>query len=98
MFGGVRAKMHGLRHLYVQYLGTVPPPAQIRLYQPYNNRECLHCHGGARKFEELSAHSRSAGMLDTIKSGRLSCLSSRCHDTVHDVGSLKDATFWKGGF
>src|SRR6478752_4261241 len=24
MFGGVRAKMHGLRHVYVQYLGKLP--------------------------------------------------------------------------
>jgi hypothetical protein len=24
----------------------------IRLYDPYNNRECLHCHLGARSFEE----------------------------------------------
>jgi nitrate/TMAO reductase-like tetraheme cytochrome c subunit len=98
MFGGVRAKLHGVRHVYVQYFGTVPPPAQIRLYVPYNNRECLHCHGGARKFEAVSAHTKAPQMLDQIKSGQLSCLSSRCHDTVHDVGTLADATFWKGNF
>jgi cytochrome c-type protein NapC len=97
MFGGVQAKIRGLRHLYVHYLGTVSTPAQIKLYEPYNNRECLHCHEGARTFEETSWHNRTPRLLPEMKSNRLSCMSSNCHDTVHDVGSLKGATFWKGG-
>ena len=98
MFGGVHAKLRGVRHLYVQYLGTIPAPDRIRLYTPYNNRECLHCHAGARRFEEASNHTKTATMLGDITSGRLSCVSSKCHDTVHDVGTLSDATFWKGPF
>src|SRR6058998_3634922 len=43
LFGGVRAKLHGARHVYVQYFSTIPAPDKIRLYDPYNNRECLHC-------------------------------------------------------
>src|ERR1051325_1523047 len=43
MFGGVKAKVGGLRHIYVYYLGHAPKPEEIKLYQPYNNRECLHC-------------------------------------------------------
>ena len=54
MFGGFRAKLNGLHHVYVQYLGT--PHKPIRLYEPYNNRECLHCHLGARSFEEGAVH------------------------------------------
>jgi nitrate/TMAO reductase-like tetraheme cytochrome c subunit len=95
MFGGVTAKMHGVRHLYVQYLGTIPKPEDIKLYEPYNNRECLHCHLGARGFEEATPHHKTPDLLERVKSGRQSCLSSGCHDTVHDVASLKDATFWK---
>ncbi len=95
MFGGVRAKIRGLRHLQVQYFGTIPKPEEIKLYQPYNNRECLNCHLAARRFEEASAHRKDADMLEGVKSGRRSCLSSGCHDIVHEVGSLKDATFWK---
>lgn len=98
MFGGVRAKLHGARHLYVQYLGKVPAPDQIRLYEPYNNRECLHCHGDTRKFEELSSHTKTPEMLGEIKSNRLTCTSSRCHDTIHDVGSLSDVKFWRTSF
>lgn len=95
MFGTVRAKLKGLRHLEVEYFGTIPKPEEIKLYQPYNNRECLHCHLGARRFEEGSGHHKTPDLLQTVKSGQKSCLSSGCHDIVHDVGSLKDAAFWK---
>jgi hypothetical protein len=96
MFGGIHSKVRGLRHVYVQYLGTVPPPAEIKLYDPYNNRECLHCHDGARKFEALAAHNRTPGALASIKANQISCTASKCHDIVHDVGSLADVTLWKG--
>ena len=96
MFGGLHSKVRGLRHLYVQYLGTVPAPEAIELYEPYNNRECLHCHGGARNFEAAAAHNRTPHALTEITANKISCASSRCHDIVHDVGSLSDVTFWKG--
>jgi cytochrome c-type protein NapC len=96
MFGGVHSKIRGLRHIYVQYFGTVPAPAAIKLYEPYNNRECLHCHQGARTFEAEAAHNRTPQMLPDIEANRLSCTASRCHDTIHDVDTLPDVTFWKG--
>src|ERR1700731_1082532 len=37
MFGGLHSKIRGIRHLYVQYIGHIPAPDQIRLYEPYNN-------------------------------------------------------------
>jgi cytochrome c-type protein NapC len=95
LFGTFNAKIHGVRHILVQYFGTVPKPEDIKLYNPFNNRECLHCHLGARKFEEGRAHSRTPDELGRIKLSQLSCMSSRCHEIVHDVASLKDATFWK---
>jgi cytochrome c nitrite reductase small subunit len=95
MFGGMKAKLRGVRHILVEYLGAIPKPEDIKLYEPYNNRECLHCHLGARRFEEASGHHKAPDLLASVKSGKRSCLSSGCHDTVHDVGSLKDATFWK---
>ena len=95
MFGTVAAKIHGVRHLIVQYFGTVPKPEDIKLYAPFNNRECLHCHLGARKFEAQRAHNRTPDELVRMKSNELSCTSSKCHDIVHDVTTLKDAAFWK---
>lgn len=97
MFGTAYAKMRGMRHVLVQYFGTVPKPEEIKLYEAYNNRECLHCHLGGRKFEDSPKHAKLPNMLADIKSNHLSCTSSKCHDTIHDVGSLKDATIWKGG-
>ena len=95
MFGDYKAKWRGVHHVIVQYLGTIPKPADIKLYTPYNNRECLHCHAGARAYEEASSHHKTPDMLARAASGQLSCMSSDCHDIVHDVGTLSDATFWK---
>jgi hypothetical protein len=89
MYGGFRAKMQGLQHIYVQYLGTIPNP--IKLYTPYNNRECLHCHLGARSFESNPIH---VALLDSIKSNQTSCITSGCHDTVHNVANQNNVKFW----
>jgi len=92
LYGGVRAKLRGMRHVYVQYLGHVPPPEKISLYSAYNNRECLHCHLGARSFEDETTHS---AMRDDLVSNQISCLTSGCHDTVHNVRDLANQKFWK---
>jgi cytochrome c-type protein NapC len=97
MFGDVKAKLRGVRHVYVQYFESVPKPDEVKLYDPYDNRECLHCHAGMRRFEEATEHHKEPDMLQRIKSSHLSCMSNNCHDIVHNVDSLKDATFWKGG-
>lgn len=95
MFGGVKAKIRGLRHLYVQYVRGAPKPEAIKLYEPFPNSECLHCHLGARRFEEGSAHNKIPDLLARAKANQLSCVSSGCHEFVHDVASLKDAPLWK---
>lgn len=93
MFGDVNAKLRGLKHVYAYYLGT--PSQPIKLYSPYNNRECLHCHLGARSFEESEAHSKDPEVLKKMKINQLGCTSTGCHNIVHNVGTLKEATFWK---
>ena len=95
MFGGVKAKFRGMQHLYVQYIKGAPKPEEIKLYEPFPNSECLHCHLGARRFEEGSAHNKVPDLLAKVKAGQRSCVSSGCHEFIHDVASLKDATFWK---
>jgi cytochrome c-type protein NapC len=94
MFGTLKVKLYGLKHVLIYYLGTPPAPEDIKLYEPYNNRECLHCHAGARSFEEGAMHNADPATLPAIKSNQLSCLS--CHDVAHDIAHLKDAKFWKG--
>jgi hypothetical protein len=93
MFGTVLAKMRGLRHVMVNYFGTIPD--SIQLYKPYNNRECLHCHLGARSFEEQSAHQDEETSMADLKSGTVSCLTDGCHDVAHNVHDMEDVTFWK---
>ena len=95
MFGPLKVKLDGLRHVWIYYLGTPPAPENIKLYERFNNRECLHCHLGARSFEEGAVHTADPATLPAIKSNRLSCLSSGCHEVVHDIGHLKEAKFWK---
>jgi len=97
MYGGLRSKMRGLRHIYVEYFGRVPEPKNIKLYQAYDNNVCLHCHLGARSFEEHERHRKTSDAMGNIKSNKISCMTSNCHDIVHDVDTLKDASFWKGG-
>src|SRR5215467_9061593 len=74
MYGTMRTKLHGLRHVYMYYIGT--PMQPIHLYSPYNNRECLHCHLGSRSFEDPT----HTAMMDDLKRNNLSCISAGCHD------------------
>lgn len=87
MFGDAKAKLRGLRHVYVYYLGQIPE--KIELYEPYNNRECLHCHNGSRAFEENDIHKE---VRSDLGSGQVSCLE--CHDTIHNVEDLKGKALW----
>jgi cytochrome c-type protein NapC len=93
MYGDIRAKIRGLRHVYVQYFKT--PQMPIRLYNPYNNRECLHCHEGARSFEEGVVHNSDPSVMAAIESNQISCVSSGCHDMVHNVPHLDELKYWK---
>lgn len=88
LFGDYKAKLRGLRHIYVNYIGTIPK--QIKLYEPYNNRECLHCHGGARTFEENDVHS---SIRADLGKNTTSCLE--CHDKIHNVHGLANVKMWK---
>ena len=88
LFGDYKAKLRGLRHIYVNYLGKMPE--KIALYEPYRNRECLHCHAGARSFEESDLHKE---IRADLASNATSCLE--CHDAVHEVESLEGKPMWQ---
>lgn len=87
LFGDYKAKIGGLRHVWVYYLGEIPK--KIELYEPYKNRECLHCHDGARNFVE--AHGED---VPALRSNETSCLD--CHDQIHAVDKLATLPAWKG--
>jgi cytochrome c-type protein NapC len=94
MFGSLKAKMAGLRHVYVYYLTKPPAPENIKLHEPFNNRECLHCHLGARSFEQGAVHNADPDLLPAVKSNKVSCISSGCHDVVHNVATLAKVKMW----
>lgn len=87
MYGDLSSKIRGMRHLYMQITG---PPEKIELYEPYQNRECLHCHWGARSFTENPIHSDSLGELD---SNEISCLV--CHSQIHHPENGEQPAMWK---
>jgi sulfhydrogenase subunit beta (sulfur reductase) len=59
-------------------------------------RECLHCHLGARSFEEGAVHTADPDLLPAVKANQMSCLASGCHDVVHNIANLNGVKFWKG--
>lgn len=89
MYGDLEAKMRGLKHVWVNYLGTIPD--ELELYEPYRNRECLHCHDGARSFEENDIHVDIRGELETDE---ISCLE--CHDMIHPTDEICSLPKWEG--
>lgn len=94
MFGEFKTKLNGLKHVYAHYFSRNDKP--IKLYKPYSNQNCLGCHEGARGYEESSHHEGKTVSRAALKAGKISCVSSGCHDVVHNVAELKDAEFWKG--
>jgi nitrate/TMAO reductase-like tetraheme cytochrome c subunit len=73
MFGDIHTKIRGLKHLYYNYFSD--PEREIALYDPFENRECLHCHNGARSFEEHPVHVPLRAQIGT---GELKCVG--CHN------------------
>ena len=88
MFGDINSKMRGLRHVYVYYLKA---PTKIALYQPFYNRECLHCHANARSYEETTPHKE---MKEQLATNAMSCVT--CHNKIHDAANIDKAKLWKG--
>jgi nitrate/TMAO reductase-like tetraheme cytochrome c subunit len=85
MFGDYEAKLKGLKHLYINYLGEIPD--KIELYDPFQNRECLHCHAGARTYLEMHEDD-----LESLQTDEMSCLD--CHDMTHAIEDIETAPRW----
>lgn len=88
LFGDAKAKLNGLKHVWVHYLGKVPE--KMELYQPYPNANCLHCHEDARRFLEAPPHQP---VIERVRSGEMKCLG--CHNVGHDLKAVADHRFWQ---
>lgn len=87
MFGDVKAKLNGLKHVWVHYVSG--PPEKLELYQPYPNHNCLHCHDDARSFLEVPDH---LDEMPALRENKKSCLE--CHEVGHDLEGVKAGNFW----
>jgi cytochrome c-type protein NapC len=92
MYGPLKDKLKGLRYLYMEYVST--PPKTIHIDGKYSNLQCLHCHQGARNFEE---HLNQMPPIGDLTSNRISCLSSGCHDMIHNASEVSHLKMWNGG-
>lgn len=92
IYGPLNDKLQGLKRVYMQYVSTPPNPIQIA--GGFKNANCLRCHLGARSFVQNPVH---MAIMDTLLSNQLSCVSSGCHDTVHNVDHLSQVKFWSEG-
>ena len=92
MYGPLKDKLRGLTYLYMEYLST--PPKTLHLIGTYPNSECLHCHLGTRDFEDNLARMPP---LAVLKSDQVSCISSGCHDMIHNVSKIDHMKMWTGG-
>ena len=92
MYGPLKDKLKGLRYLYMEYVST--PPRVIHLDGKYSNLQCLHCHEGSRNFDENLARMPP---LATLKSDQISCISSGCHDTIHNASQVSHMKMWTEG-
>jgi len=90
IYGPLKDKLEGVKRIYMQYIGT--PPTHLKIRGGYSNFQCLHCHGGARNFEQNAVHQ---ALMDSLKSNQMSCISSGCHDTIHNVSELDHAKLWR---
>lgn len=88
LFGDVTAKLNGLRHVWAHYVAGVPE--KIKLYKPYPNSNCLHCHDDSRRFVDGVAH---RPLLDALYAGKASCLT--CHTVAHDMAKVDAEQFWQ---
>ena len=92
IYGPLKDKLQGITRIYMQYVRTPPDPASIQIAGGYKNAQCLHCHLGARSFQENPVHT---AMMDTLTSNQVSCLT--CHNMVHDVANLSHLKLWRPG-
>jgi cytochrome c-type protein NapC len=94
LYGDVSAKFNGLKHMWIHFFGDIPAPGEFKTYTPYPNDNCLQCHKGARRFEKKSSHTTKGVTLEMLYSNQKSCVSSGCHDKIHDIKNLGHKDIW----
>lgn len=90
MFGPLKAKINGIHHVIANLQGK--GKGTIKLYEPYSNGNCLHCHLTSQRFQKVQEHNDEADFMTRVQTGALSCVQSGCHDEGHYWDGKYDQT------
>jgi hypothetical protein len=80
--GDLEAKMTGFRHLMRYTTHTYTEPIQART--PFNNDNCLKCHGEAPRFRAVASHQTAH---EQLAASTMSCLN--CHGQAHPTRAAR---------
>jgi cytochrome c-type protein NapC len=97
MFGTVKTKLGGLRHVYEYVLHYHDMPLEearrtIRIRDPFQNSTCMHCHSSQNPgWLAVEDHEST---LDRVRDGTVGCASEGCHGPAHPFSkpSSQEAT------
>jgi cytochrome c-type protein NapC len=91
MFGTIVTKLGGLRHVYeytMHYhsMSLEEAREKIHIREPFQNSTCMHCHSTTGPaWRGVKEH---ASLLDSVRSGAVSCASAGCHGPAHPFSKV----------
>jgi cytochrome c-type protein NapC len=86
MFGTVKTKMGGMRHIYLYLtefhsMSLEEARGKIHILKPFPNSTCMHCHSTQNPgFMAIDDHK---SIIDRARAGTVSCASEGCHGPAH---------------
>ena len=87
MFGYVATKLNGMKHVWKYYTdgyaqqSTDEAVARLKLYHPYDNKNCMQCHSGtAPTWLRVPEHN---SLKPRLLANEVSCASAGCHGYAH---------------
>ena len=92
MFGTVKTKIGGLRHIYHYVLTYHDMPLEeaqktIIIVKPFQNATCMHCHSTQNPGWNTPDDHKS--ITDQVRSGAVSCASEGCHGPAHPFSKAR---------
>jgi len=91
IWGGVRAKSAGLRHMLHTVTGNYEYP--LKKVGTFDISSCLDCHAQAVPFRDAEAH-RDPDLQKALLSGELGC-AGLCHPSPHPDDALEGVAAWE---
>ncbi len=84
VFGGIKAKVAGVRHMVTNLTGQVRYPLEIN--GRYDVAQCLDCHAQSEPFRKQDAH-RPPEIQQALLDGSMACTGA-CHAAPHPESAL----------